>query len=71
VLAASDIDARALDPGLYREQDDPEVLWAPRGGASMPTYVNLVRWTDQGIQNYKDSPGCAADFAKLIESCRS
>ena len=39
-----------------------------KGGASMPTYVNLVRRTDQGIQNYKDSPGRAADFAKLVES---
>ena len=34
----------------------------------MPTYVNLVKWTDQGIKNYKDSPSRAADFAKLVES---
>jgi len=34
----------------------------------MPTYVSLVKWTDQGIKNYKDSPSRAADFAKLVES---
>lgn len=33
----------------------------------MPTYVNLVKWTDQGIKNYKDSPSRAADFTKLVE----
>ena len=30
----------------------------------MPTYVSLIRWTDQGIKNYKDSPSRAADFTK-------
>ena len=34
----------------------------------MPTYVSLIHWTDQGIKNYKDSPGRAADFTKLAES---
>jgi uncharacterized protein with GYD domain len=34
----------------------------------MPTYVNLVNWTDQGIKNYKDSVSRAADFTKLVES---
>jgi uncharacterized protein with GYD domain len=34
----------------------------------MSTYVNLIKWTDQGIQNYKDSPSRAADFTKLVES---
>jgi uncharacterized protein with GYD domain len=34
----------------------------------MPAYVNLVKWTDQGIKNYKDSLSRAADFAKLVES---
>jgi uncharacterized protein with GYD domain len=24
-------------------------------GGSMPTYVTLINWTDQGVQNYKDS----------------
>ena len=38
------------------------------GGMRMPTYVNLVRWTDQGIKNYQDSPSRAADFAKLVQS---
>jgi uncharacterized protein with GYD domain len=35
---------------------------------SMPTYVSLIHWTDQGIKNYKDSPSRAADFTKLAES---
>jgi uncharacterized protein with GYD domain len=34
----------------------------------MPTYVSLVRWTEQGIKNVKDSPSRAADFSKLVES---
>ena len=34
----------------------------------MPTYVSLVKWTDQGIKNYKDSPSRATDFSKLVES---
>jgi uncharacterized protein with GYD domain len=34
----------------------------------MPTYVSLIHWTDQGIKNYKDSPGRAADFTKLAGS---
>ena len=31
----------------------------------MPAYVSLIHWTDQGIQNYQDSPSRAADFTKL------
>jgi uncharacterized protein with GYD domain len=38
------------------------------GGASMPTYVSLVKWTDQGIKDYRESPARAADFSKLVES---
>ena len=34
----------------------------------MPTYVSLIRWTDQGIKNYKDTTSRAADFIKLVES---
>ena len=33
----------------------------------MPTYVSLVRWTEHGIKNVKDSPGRAADFSELVE----
>ncbi|MGO9781518.1 MAG: GYD domain-containing protein [Streptosporangiaceae bacterium] len=33
----------------------------------MPAYVSLVKWTDQGIKNFKDSPSRAADFTKLVE----
>ena len=67
MLAASDIDAGLLTPVFTGSR----MIWSvigTNGGASMPTYVNLVRWTDQGIQNYKDSPGRAADFTKLVES---
>lgn len=34
----------------------------------MPTYVSLVKWTDQGIKNYKDTTSRAADFSELAES---
>jgi uncharacterized protein with GYD domain len=37
-------------------------------GASMPTYVSLIHWTEQGIKNYKDSTSRAEDFSKLVES---
>lgn len=34
----------------------------------MPTYVSLLHWTDQGIKNYKISPGRAAEVTKQVES---
>jgi uncharacterized protein with GYD domain len=37
-------------------------------GVNMPTYVSLVRWTDQGMKNYKDTTSRAEDFYKLAES---
>jgi uncharacterized protein with GYD domain len=39
-----------------------------KGGASMPTYVSLIHWTEQGIKNYKDTTRRAEDFSKLVES---
>jgi uncharacterized protein with GYD domain len=27
-----------------------------KGGSIMPTYITLVRWTQKGIENIKDSP---------------
>ncbi len=33
----------------------------------MPTYVTLVRFTDQGIRNIKDSPKRAKAFRTLCE----
>lgn len=33
----------------------------------MPHYVSLVRWTDQGIKEVKDSPKRAEAFLKLVE----
>jgi uncharacterized protein with GYD domain len=41
---------------------------ASQGGASMPTYVSLIHWTEQGIKNYKDTTRRAEDFSKLVES---
>src|ERR1700745_347776 len=38
------------------------------GGASMPTYVSLINWTEQGIKNYKDTMKRLEDFTKLAES---
>ncbi len=34
----------------------------------MPTYVSLIRWTEQGIKNYKDTTKRLEDFTKLAES---
>jgi len=34
----------------------------------MPSYVYLVKLTDQGIKNYQDSLSRAANFTKLAES---
>jgi uncharacterized protein with GYD domain len=67
LFAASDIIALTLDLGVYRGTRWP---WSPgtKGGTSMPTYVSLVKWTDQGIKNYKDTTSRAADFTKLTES---
>lgn len=34
----------------------------------MPTYVNLINWTDQGIRSYKESSKRAQAFTELVES---
>jgi uncharacterized protein with GYD domain len=34
----------------------------------MPTYVSLINWTEQGIQNFRDTTQRAQDFTKLVES---
>jgi uncharacterized protein with GYD domain len=34
----------------------------------MPTYVSLVHWTEQGIENYKGTVQRLEDFTKLTES---
>src|SRR5579884_2594656 len=31
-------------------------IQAHAGGHAMPSYLSLVKWTDQGIRNVKDSP---------------
>jgi len=33
----------------------------------MPHYIQLVKWTEQGIRNVKDSPKRADDFAKMVQ----
>jgi uncharacterized protein with GYD domain len=38
-----------------------------RVGRSMPHYVSLVKWTDQGIKNIKDSPKRAEGAKKAAE----
>jgi len=34
----------------------------------MPTYINLVSWTDQGIRNIKEAPQRIDAFRKTVES---
>ena len=65
-FALSGAFAPALTSAFTRVEDDLEVA-APRG-TSMPTYVSLIHWTDQGIKNYKDTTSRAADVTRLVES---
>lgn len=34
----------------------------------MTTYVSLINWTDQGIENFRETTHRAQDFSKLVES---
>ena len=34
----------------------------------MPTYINLINWTDQGIRNIKEAPQRIDAFKKTIEA---
>jgi uncharacterized protein with GYD domain len=34
----------------------------------MPTYINLISWTDQGIRNIKDAPQRIDAFKKAVEA---
>jgi len=34
----------------------------------MATYVSLINWTEQGIQNFRDTTHRAEEFSKLVES---
>lgn len=34
----------------------------------MPTYIQLYRWTDQGIRNVKDSPDRVATAAQALQA---
>ncbi|MCX5343837.1 GYD domain-containing protein [Streptomyces atratus] len=33
----------------------------------MPTYVTLLSWTDQGVQNYKDTAQRAEAFGAVVQ----
>ncbi len=33
----------------------------------MPTYITLIRWTDQGIRKVKESPARYDEFKKAVE----
>jgi len=35
---------------------------------TMPTYINLVSWTDQGIRNIKEAPQRIDAFKKAVEA---
>src|SRR5579859_5138106 len=37
------------------------------GEPDMPIYVTLVKWTDQGIKNYRATVDRASDYSALIE----
>ena len=67
-VTLSDDIAPALTFAFTRVEDDLVVVGTQRGVASMPTYVSLLHWTDQGIKNYKDTISRAADFTKVVES---
>ena len=34
----------------------------------MPTYINLINWTDQGIRNIKEAPQRIDAFKKAVEA---
>jgi uncharacterized protein with GYD domain len=34
----------------------------------MPTYINLVSWTNQGIENIKEAPQRIDSFKKTVEA---
>jgi uncharacterized protein with GYD domain len=34
----------------------------------MPTYIALARWTQQGVENIKESPSRLEAFKQLVES---
>ena len=36
-------------------------------GATMPTYVSLINWTEQGIKNFPDTIKRAEDFSRFVE----
>ena len=42
-------------------------LRSKKGGNAMPTYVSLIRYTQQGIQNMKDSPNRLETAKKMFK----
>jgi uncharacterized protein with GYD domain len=41
---------------------------SPKGDFAMPTYIQLIRWTQKGIENVKDSPARLDAARKVAES---
>jgi uncharacterized protein with GYD domain len=39
-----------------------------RGGMTMPTYITLGRWTQQGIEKIRESPARLEAFKQLVKS---
>jgi uncharacterized protein with GYD domain len=75
LLGASTLD-RLLPPTLtwpghsgQRRQDGcfGEFLPAQERSRSMPTYVSLVNWTEQGITNFRDTVRRGEDVRGLVE----
>jgi uncharacterized protein with GYD domain len=39
-----------------------------KGDTTMPTYITLARWTQQGIEKVKESPARLEAFKQLVKS---
>ena len=39
-----------------------------KGDTTMPTYITLARWTQQGVEKVKESPARLDEFKKLVKS---
>jgi hypothetical protein len=50
-------------PGRYGTGIGASVLdtTSPKGVSSVPTYVSLINWTDQGVANFKNTVTRADD----------
>jgi uncharacterized protein with GYD domain len=70
--------AKALLAGAQGEKTDPAAAWVVGrsiigvqyhpGGMVMPTYIALLNWTPQGLQNIKQSPSRLDTVRKGFQS---